>query len=554
MGSELMCSYRATRELAIALAGAGLGVVRVDYHGTGDSAGHDTDPGRVAAWLASVDAAIDEVRRRTGASRIAMVGIRIGGTLAAACAARRGDVDRLVLWGACRSGKTYVREMRMLRLSEATSAGSDAAVSDLAAGEGELEEAGGFALTAETIAELGGLDLASLGAKPAPRVLVVARDDLPADKRLVKGLVKTGAEVVEEAWPGFAKMMLAPHYSVAPVETYAKMAAWLREGAADGEHEHGHDDGRASTADFVEDGGIVHEHAYHFGALGYFGVLSEPGPGIRRRPTAVLLANTGANYHVGPNRMYVKMARLWAARGFPVLRMDLSGIGDSPVRPGGAVNKPYTDDGIRDLDVGLAELRARTGAERLVVLGLCSGAYVAFHASLGGSPLTNQILVNPQTFYWKEGMSLDVAPGVTYDKVNYYKQSARSWASWKKALTGKIQYRAVAKLLARRARDLAETRLRRLGRETGLWPQAEDVGRDLRAIAERGVDTLIVFSTGDPGIDYLRQRAQRDIDRLQRRDNFRIEYIEGADHTFTAQWAQARLGEVLSAHLERVAR
>ena len=59
----------------------------------GDSAGGETDPGRVDAWLSSVTAAVDELAA-TGVPRIGLVGIRMGGLFAAHEAARRGGVDQ----------------------------------------------------------------------------------------------------------------------------------------------------------------------------------------------------------------------------------------------------------------------------------------------------------------------------------------------------------------------------------------------------------------------------------------------------------------------------
>jgi len=241
-----------------------------------------------------------------------------------------------------------------------------------------------------------------------------------------------------------------------------------------------------------------------------------------------------------------------------VLRMDTSGIGDSDAPDGSVGNRPYTVHGVSDLGAGIAELHRRWGGPRAVVIGLCSGAYVAFNASLGGLPLDAQILVNPQTFYWKEGDTIDVAPGKIYDGVQYYRQSLWRLESWKKALTGRIQYRKIASLLTARARIVADGAVkrvvRRLSSRFGIRfgiPMGDDVGADLGSIADRGIDTLIVFSSGDPGIDYLDRHAGSELDRLRRRPNFHLAFIDGADHTFTALGAQTRLYEVVTEHLLR---
>lgn len=46
----------------------------------------------------------------------------------------------------------------------------------------------------------------------------------------------------------------------------------------------------------------------------------------------VVILNSGIIHRVGAHRVYVPLSRALAAAGFPVLRFDLSGIGDSENR------------------------------------------------------------------------------------------------------------------------------------------------------------------------------------------------------------------------------
>ena len=57
MGEEGRSAHRTFRRLAETLADQGIVALRFDYDGTGDSAGLQDDPDRVASWLASVEAA-----------------------------------------------------------------------------------------------------------------------------------------------------------------------------------------------------------------------------------------------------------------------------------------------------------------------------------------------------------------------------------------------------------------------------------------------------------------------------------------------------------------
>ena len=62
------------------------------------------------------------------------------------------------------------------------------------------------------------------------------------------------------------------------------------------------------------------------------GILTSPPRGVARKGIAVLLLNAGLIHHVGPNRLYVRLARVLASMGFSTVRFDFSGIGDSCIR------------------------------------------------------------------------------------------------------------------------------------------------------------------------------------------------------------------------------
>ena len=63
-----------------------------------------------------------------------------------------------------------------------------------------------------------------------------------------------------------------------------------------------------------------------------FGLLTVPTrPAVA--PSIVLL-NTGVEYHIGPHRLYVPLARRWAAEGHRVLSFDLGGSATARRRQG----------------------------------------------------------------------------------------------------------------------------------------------------------------------------------------------------------------------------
>ena len=111
VGYEQIHAHRSLRHLADALAAAGFPTMRIDYNGTGDSAGTDEDPDRHATWLANLRSAMSWMRDELGCEAVGLVGLRLGAALAAQVAALE-PVHDLVLWTPVIKGRAYVREMK----------------------------------------------------------------------------------------------------------------------------------------------------------------------------------------------------------------------------------------------------------------------------------------------------------------------------------------------------------------------------------------------------------------------------------------------------------
>ena len=76
-------------------------------------------------------------------------------------------------------------------------------------------------------------------------------------------------------------------------------------------------------------------------------------------PTVVML-NSGKLDHLGPGRLWVHLARSWARVGVAVLRVDLSGLGDSPVQEGREPDVVYSPDALDDIaDIAQRRLARR---------------------------------------------------------------------------------------------------------------------------------------------------------------------------------------------------
>jgi pimeloyl-ACP methyl ester carboxylesterase len=296
----------------------------------------------------------------------------------------------------------------------------------------------------------------------------------------------------------------------------------------------------------------VREQCLRFGdGLRLFGITSEPKDGSPRpdRP-AVLFLNVGANHHVGPNRMYVVLARELAARGYLGFRFDVSGFGDSQIAPGGSENRLYSKDSLGDVKTAMTFLTDRFGVRRFVVIGLCSGAYMAFHSCVEDPRVAGQILLNPQKLDWREGDSLELSMRKSFGSNRFYARALLDRTVWRRALRGEVNVRAVMgivheRLLAHAKSDLRSLSARLRGRAE---PQTE-IERAFHAVTRRGVDTLFVFSWSDGGIDHMERHLGRGARKMREYKNFRLQIVDGADHTFTQVSAQGVLYDLVVDHV-----
>ena len=136
--------------------------------------------------------------------------------------------------------------------------------------------------------------------------------------------------------------------------------------------------------------GKISERAVTFGPHGgLVGIVTEPLVPAPRLPAVVAL-NGGILLRSGQGRIYVSLARRLSARGYRVLRFDLSGIGDSSSR----------GDGLPPVEAAVADVREAldwfVGANRAaVLLGLCDGATLAAYQASIDRRVVGVMLIDP---------------------------------------------------------------------------------------------------------------------------------------------------------------
>jgi dienelactone hydrolase len=546
-GWEDMCTYRARRAWAGALAQAGHPALRMELPGTGDSAGSPRAPQRLAAWTAAVAAAADWLREEANCGRIAGLGIGLGGMLAWLAAAQGASIDDLMLWAVPTRGRRFVRELRSFaqleidrRLELDGAAAGHTLEGSAQSDDGELVDAAGRVLTKETIDSLNGLDLTKvrLGDAPRRRILLFEREGGAAqDRRLLDHFEAAGSEVTVAGVDGYGAMMQYARYARAPEAAIARSIDWLAQPAPSRAHPGGsrrrgsHPPIRGlQTLELDENGVALRETPVTLasGPDRLFGILTEP-IGERRADVCAVFLNPGSNRRVGPNRTWVETARRWAAQGVPSVRLDDPGIGDSD------------GDELRYLDLSayystevttrtvavLDDLAARGLPNRFVVVGLCAGAYRAFQAALADERVVGAFTIN-MPFFFRNWWTKHVLHGLLVRKRPERGPLLVDGTRW----------------LLRRALPLAGRMLRLAS------PVRDGIDRSLNQLRDRGTEALFLFRGGEPLYDELQLGGR--IKRLRRSSNLQFRRLPGTDHTFRPLPLQRYVSDELDAALTRV--
>jgi alpha-beta hydrolase superfamily lysophospholipase len=488
-GWDDIASYRARRAWARLLAAAGHPALRIDLPGTGDSAGGPDDPQLVDEWIGAIADATTWLRATTRRERVAVIAIGIGGLLTLAAIDRGAQVDDVVLWGAPGRGRTAVRELRAF-----ASLGEGGAI-PISPELGVVVN--GHALRPATVDALSALDAAALALPESLRTLVLDRDGITPDARLLGALESAGVAAEVGPGGGWGAMLQRPQDSVAPAAVFARVAQWLA-------HAHAQPAaGRAGTSPVAArdalrlDSGVTERPlALATPAGDTFGILTEPPAGAASR-RLVLLLNAGAIRRIGPNRMYVEAARRWAQRGVVTLRLDLAGLGDAD---GDALR--FSDDAAfhlpelrEQVETVLATLGAcEPAAGHATIMGLCSGAHWAFQTALATPQVEQIILLNPRALFWEDDLH-------AARDLQHYLSRARRPHTWLRALRGEISWTYLRQNAPAMLRRLARAPLRRLARlrDRGAPDATSDrVDRAVHQLATQGTRVLMLFTAEEP--------------------------------------------------------
>jgi pimeloyl-ACP methyl ester carboxylesterase len=534
LGHEAVWTRNGTRYLAEALAARGIWALRFDYAGTGDSAGGNDSADAFDSAVSDVETASAWLKETTGVTHVTLCGLRVGAALALS-AALKEPVDDLVLLAPMLSGRTYMRELTMVRKTWL-----DQLAPPLRAAQpedGPLNVLGqvyqdDLKLALETF------DAAAIARNasrsPAMRVLI-AHTRVSACEALRSALTAHGASVEMNSFDDFGAFAQETALSQHPAATFARAIEWMSEGrsidaAAMPDESAWPDDLLIQTPESIERPVLIGEHRL-------FGILCEPRS-VTARKSALLIANTSASAHVGDSQLSVRMARELARRGIASLRYDARGRGDSPREEGTPhAGTPFSniyEPCATEDTASAARWLASKGFSNIVSFGICSGAYHAMRAAIVEPALNGVVMINIPTFTKPVPQPVNGAKNQARNSMAGYAISMFDPSKWKRVVSGERKLGPVVRYIA----GYLLTRLRlRVADALGVSRRALTAGEIpaspaamLDALDRKGVRTLLVHGAYDGSLDLLAMHFGKHGQRLSRYPNVRVAIIDDIDH------------------------
>jgi alpha-beta hydrolase superfamily lysophospholipase len=521
---DALLAYGSLRVLADELADAGYAALRFDYPGTGDSCDEASErDGHWVAWQRSVDDAANWLRATTGASRLVLVGLRLGSTLATLAASRRDDIAGLLLFEPVLSGRNYVRQLFL----EAEM------LSGIRPVKGDNLYLREFRFTPATLEQIGEVDLRKLAPKAGTKVAICAQTESKTIDDGATAWRAAGAEVASLGWRGLDPLVRHKVIDEDILADFTNVLQWLRAAVP----------AQGVTTKIAPPEAVLHpagciETPLRFGPdRRLFGMLCRPAQGMPR--TAVLIGNAGHDPHYASARHAVTLARKLASRGVASLRLDYAGLGDSIGPPGKErmLSHVFAVDRGPDVRAAIDALQ-EMGFRRFGIEGLCSGAFHAFRNAVA-EPRIDTVLVVNLPFFTLPGGSV----------LGYLEQKGRSPAeylgklfrlqTWATLVSGKVDYRGIFVGQLVRTRTLVKSRLLGLARRIGFLRERSYAEQAMVELAKRGATILFMFSPGEEAEGAFAQEFGPAGAGLVAHKGAAMKVVPGMDHHLTAAQGRA---------------
>lgn len=256
----------------------------------------------------------------------------------------------------------------------------------------------------------------------------------------------------------------------------------------------------------------MQEQAYTFGnSAPLVGIYTNITEGVtKNNAPVVLLLNSGLLHHVGPFRLHVDLARKLSVLGFPVFRFDFSGIGDSEKHRD---SRPREEQILSDIKEAMDFLTTRKGAQRFVVIGLCTGADNAHKISVRDERVSGAVFLD----------------GYCYPSTGYY---LRLYGP--KLLNPAVWWRIFKRTALKpmpQNDELFETNDQRADNYFWKLPPKQKTETELKTLVNRNVNLLYIYTGSSNFVNYKGQLATS-MKSIKFGNQLQEEYLKDAEHTY----------------------
>jgi pimeloyl-ACP methyl ester carboxylesterase len=249
------------------------------------------------------------------------------------------------------------------------------------------------------------------------------------------------------------------------------------------------------------------------------GVLTEPAAIVDGDVPAVIIPNAGITHRSGPFRLHTEVARRLAGLGYPCLRMDLAGVGDSPVRTD---NVPEQEGTLEDTRLVMKFLNSRVGTRQFILFGLCSGADDSHLVAVRDNRIVGVVALDAFAYPSMLQLSLRQVGRLAGQPRHVYQKAS---AALRSSPIGRI---VLGPIQGPQAETKREERFQSFQRD---FPPRAQVGAEIEALLARGVQSLYIYSGGYKLYNYTNQFFD-DFPSVRHHAGLEVEYFRDADHTF----------------------
>ncbi len=268
------------------------------------------------------------------------------------------------------------------------------------------------------------------------------------------------------------------------------------------------------------------ERVYNFGTNNELsGILTLAESEYQKKNVpSILFLNAGFLHKTGFNRFNTDLARQLSIYGYSSLRFDLHGLGDSASCP---PSIDYEKQAIIDIQQAIDEVTAKSGTQKCIIIGLCSGADFAHAAAVIDSRISGLVLMDGYAYRTLGYYIRDYGPGI----INPYRSI--------RFIVNRIRKRFFSSPSQMSAKRGSDVYIRK-------FPPKKQIIRQLQELIDREVKLFFIYSGGIP-LYYNYEDQFFDMFRSVKFKGMVFHrYFKEADHTYTIISVRQKLKNVIS--------